>query len=121
MLLPEGPPLFDAEHLTDPTERFLAAEFVREQLFVSLRQEVPYAVALVIEEWNERAADVVISASIVVERETQRAIVLGGGAMDPVTWGPARASASASSCSARRTSSDWTTSPQAMAALGYRA
>ena len=42
-LLPEGPPLFDADHLTDRTERFLAAELIREQFFIALRQEVPYA------------------------------------------------------------------------------
>jgi GTP-binding protein Era len=78
-LLPEGPPLFDAEHLTDRTERFLAAELIREQFFIALRQEVPYAIAIVVDEWNERPTDVVISASIVVERESQRAIVLGKG------------------------------------------
>src|SRR6185312_15572538 len=54
-LLPEGPPLYEADHLTDRTERFLAAELIREQLFVSLRQEVPYAVAVVVDAWNERA------------------------------------------------------------------
>jgi GTP-binding protein Era len=127
-LLPEGPPLFDAEHLTDRTERFLAAELIREQLFVSLRQEVPYAVAVVIEEWNERAADVVISASIVVERETQRAIVLGkGGAM--IRDVGTRARLGISELLQRpahlklfvKIQPDWTTSPQAMAALGYRA
>ena len=71
--------------LTDRSERFLAAELIREQLFLGLRQEVPYAVAVVIESWEERErtpGDVVIAATIVVERDSQRAIVLGkGGAM----------------------------------------
>ena len=70
--------------LTDRSERFLASELIREQLFLSLRQEIPYAVAVVIEEWEEREGkgDVVISAIIIVERESQRAIILGkGGAM----------------------------------------
>ena len=60
--------------LTDRTERFLAAELIREQLFLSLRQEVPYAVAVVIEDWEERArqGDVVIAATIIVERDSQR-------------------------------------------------
>src|SRR5215831_12611025 len=80
-LLPEGAPLYGPETLTDRTERFLAAELVREQLFLRLRQEVPYAVAVVIEGWEERAAtgDVVIEPTIVVERESQKAIVVGKG------------------------------------------
>ena len=67
--------------LTDRSERFLASELIREQLFLSLRQEIPYAVAVVIDEWEEREGkgDVVISARIIVEREGQRAIILGKG------------------------------------------
>ena len=127
-LLPEGPPLYEADQLTDRTERFLAAELVREQLFVSLKQELPYAVAVVIDEWNERASDVVISASIVVERETQRAIVLGkGGSM--IRDVGTRARLAISELLQRpahlklfvKIQPDWTTSPEAMAALGYRA
>ncbi|HLK90744.1 MAG TPA: GTPase Era [Polyangia bacterium] len=129
-LLPEGPPLFEADQLTDRTERFLAAELIREQLFVSLRQEVPYAVAVVIDGWNERAetADVVIEASIVVERESQRAIVLGkGGAM--IRDVGTRARLAISELLQRpahlkllvKIQPDWTSSPEAMAALGYRA
>jgi GTP-binding protein Era len=127
-LLPEGPPLFEADQLTDRTERFLAAELVREQLFVSLKQEVPYAVAVVIDEWNERASDVVISASIVVERESQRAIVLGkGGSM--IRDVGTRARLGISELLQRpahlkllvKVQPDWTSSPEAMAALGYRA
>jgi len=78
-LLPAGPPLYGPEMLTDRSERFLASELIREQLFLSLRQEIPYAVAVVIDEWQEREGkgDVVISASIVVEREGQRAVILG--------------------------------------------
>ena len=78
-LLPAGPPLYGPEMLTDRSERFLAGELIREQLFLSLRQEIPYAVAVIIEEWEEREGkgDVVISATIIVEREGQRAIILG--------------------------------------------
>jgi GTP-binding protein Era len=128
-LLPEGPPLYEADQLTDRTERFLAAELIREQLFVSLRQEVPYAVAVVIDEWNEReAGDVVIAASIVVERDTQRAIVLGkGGTMIRDVGTRARLAISellqrpAHLKLTVRVEPDWTSSPEAMAALGYRA
>jgi GTPase len=127
-LLPEGPALYAADQLTDRTERFLAAELIREQLFVSLRQEVPYAVAVVVDAWNERAADVVIEASIVVERESQRAIVLGkGGAMIRDVGTRARLAVSeflqrpAHLKLTVRIEPDWTSSPAAMAALGYRA
>ncbi|HEX3902028.1 MAG TPA: GTPase Era [Polyangia bacterium] len=126
-LLPEGPPLFDAEHLTDRTERFLAAELIREQFFIALRQEVPYAIAIVIDEWNERPADVVIAASIVVERESQRAIVLGkGGTMIRDVGTRARVAISellqrpAHIKLTVRIEPDWTTSPVAMAELGYQ-
>ena len=82
-LLPEGAPLYGPDVLTDRTERFLAGELVREQLFLRLKQELPYATAVVVENWEEREkGDVVIDASIVVERESQKAIVVGkGGAM----------------------------------------
>jgi len=126
-LLPEGPPLFDAEHLTDRTERFLAAELIREQFFIALRQEVPYAIAVVIDEWNERPTDVVIAASIVVERESQRAIVLGkGGTMIRDVGTRARVAISellqrpAHIKLTVRIEPDWTTSPVAMAELGYQ-
>jgi GTP-binding protein Era len=77
-LLPPGPPLYGPDVLTDRTERFLAGELVREQLFLRLKQELPYATAVVVEGWNERAkGDVVIDATIVVDRESQKAIVVG--------------------------------------------
>jgi len=77
-VLPAGLPLYDPEMLTDRTERFLAGELVREQLFARLRQELPYATAVVVDNWEERPrGDVVIDATIVVEREAQKAIVVG--------------------------------------------
>ena len=77
-LLPEGPPLYGPEVLTDRTERFLAGELVREQLFLRLHQELPYATAVVVDNWKERdQGDVVIDASIIVDRESQKAIVVG--------------------------------------------
>jgi len=77
-LLPEGPPLYGPDVLTDRTQRFLAGELVREQLFLRLKQELPYATAVVVEGWEERdKGDVVIDATIVVARESQKAIVVG--------------------------------------------
>jgi len=126
-LLPEGPPLYDEDTLTDRTERFLAAELIREQLFLQLRQELPYAGAVVIDAWQERPqGDVVIEATIVVERDTQRAIVLGkGGAMIREIGTRARAEIAdlvQRPVHLKLTVSvepDWTTSPQALARLGY--
>ncbi len=67
--------------VTDRAERFLAAELVREQAFLLLEDELPYAVAVTIERWAERPAqkDVVIDATIHVERDSQKRIVVGEG------------------------------------------
>jgi GTP-binding protein Era len=78
-LLPEQPPLFDAETLTDRNERFLAAEMVREKLFRLLGDEVPYGAAVTIERFREEGRLRVIHASIVVEKEGHKAIVVGKG------------------------------------------
>ena len=83
-VLPEGEPLYSPEMLTDRTERFLAGELIREQLFAALKQELPYATAVLVDNWEERAdrKDVVIDATIMVERDSQKSIVVGkGGAM----------------------------------------
>jgi GTP-binding protein Era len=79
--LPEGQPLFPEEMITDRAERFLAAELVREQAFLLLSDELPYSLAVTVERWAERAAekDVVIDAIIHVERDSQKAIVIGEG------------------------------------------
>jgi len=80
-LLPEGPLLHDEDTLTDRSERFLAGELIREQLFHRLRNELPYASAVVVDHWQERAdrGDVVIDATILVERDSQKGIVVGKG------------------------------------------
>ncbi len=83
-LVPEGPPLFPDDELSDRPLRFLAAEIVREKLMLALRQELPYSTAVTIEEFIEPKppAAVRISALIHVERTSQKGIVIGrGGAM----------------------------------------
>lgn len=77
--LPEGDALFPANHLTDQPERFLAAELVREQILRNTRQEVPHSVAVLVERWEERPNVTRIFATIYVEREGQKAIVIGAG------------------------------------------
>jgi GTP-binding protein Era len=77
-LLPEGPPLFAESYLTDQTERDLAAEWIREKLLHSTYQELPHATAVMIEDWLEREDGLVeIRAVILVERDSQKPIVIG--------------------------------------------
>ena len=75
--LPEGPPLFPEDQLTDKSLRFLCGELVREQLFQQLGQEVPYSTEVQVEELTEEEDRVRLHATILVERESQKAIVLG--------------------------------------------
>jgi GTP-binding protein Era len=75
--LPEREPLYDADTLTDRSERFLAAELVREQLMRQLAQELPYATTVEIERFELEGRLRRIHAAIWVEREGQKAIVIG--------------------------------------------
>jgi GTP-binding protein Era len=81
--LPPGPRYYPADQVTDQTERALAAELVREQALRFLMQEVPHSVEVAIEEWKQRRENLTyISATIYVERESQKGIVIGSrGAM----------------------------------------
>ena len=78
-ILPEGPRFFPEDMVTDLPERFLAAELIREKVFHLTREEIPYATAVAIEEFKEREEKnlVVIRATIQVERETQKGILIG--------------------------------------------
>jgi GTP-binding protein Era len=76
--LPPGPRYFPEGQVTDVTERFIAGELVREQVLRLLHQEVPYAIAVVIEEFTERRPGLTyIAATIYVEKESQKGIVIG--------------------------------------------
>jgi GTPase len=75
--LPAGPPLFPADMVTDRTPQFIAQEIIREQLYHQLGKELPYACAVQVETWTERKGEIVIGAVIVVERDSQKAIVVG--------------------------------------------
>jgi GTP-binding protein Era len=80
--LPEGPAYFPPEYLTSQPERFLAAEIIREKILKETRQEVPHAVAVLVDEWIEKGERLRITATIYVERAGQKAIVIGAkGAM----------------------------------------
>jgi GTPase len=77
--LPEGPFLYDADQLSDRPERFRAEEMIREALLERLGQEVPYAVAVRVEDWEDRPGITHIDALILVERDSQKGIVIGKG------------------------------------------
>jgi GTP-binding protein Era len=81
--LPEGPELYPADQVTDQNMQAIAAELIREQVLLQTRQEIPHTVAVAIEEWEDRREDLThISATIYVERDSQKGIVIGaGGAM----------------------------------------
>jgi GTP-binding protein Era len=75
--LPEQPPLHDEDALTDRSERFLAAELVREKLFRLLGEELPYGCAVTIERFEEAGRLRRIHAAVVVEKENHKAMVIG--------------------------------------------
>ena len=77
--LPEGPPAYPEDQLTDRDERFFAAERLREKLFETLGEELPYRCEVIIDSYKEEGALRRIEASILVERDSQKAILLGKG------------------------------------------
>jgi GTPase len=80
--LPEGPQYFPPDHYTDQPARFLAAELIREKILNATRQEVPHSVTVLIEQWEELPRLIRIFATILVERDGQKAIIIGAkGAM----------------------------------------
>ena len=80
--LPEGERYFAEDHVTDQPERFLAAEIVREKAISLTYHEVPYALAVVVDQWEETPKILRIRATLQVERSSQKKILIGrGGAM----------------------------------------
>ena len=78
--LPEGPWLFPEDQLSDIPQRLLAAEITREKVFLQLHEELPYAIAVETESWEEfDNGDVRIHQAVYVQRDSQKAIVLGKG------------------------------------------
>jgi len=77
--LPEAPAAYPAEQLTDRDERFFAAELLREKLFTEMGEELPYRCEVVIESFKEEGRLRRIEATILVERESQKAMVVGAG------------------------------------------
>ena len=79
-MLPEGPPYYDEDTLTDQPERLMAAEIVREKVISNTAEEVPHSVAVEVTGWKEREDGLIeISAAVYVERDGQKGIIIGQG------------------------------------------
>jgi GTP-binding protein Era len=80
--LPQGPAYFPADHITDQPERFLATELIREKIILETREEVPHSVAVVVDQWEDGPKITRVMATIYVEKEGQKGILIGAkGAM----------------------------------------
>lgn len=76
-LLPDSPPYFDKEQLTDKPARFFVSEIIREKILLYYDKEIPYSVEVSVEQFKEDARHIHISAVIYVERDSQKGIVIG--------------------------------------------
>jgi GTP-binding protein Era len=76
-VLPECPPFFDKDQLTDKPERFFVNEIIREKILLNYDKEVPYSVEVEVEQFKEEASLIRISAVIYVERDSQKGIIIG--------------------------------------------
>jgi GTPase len=78
--LPEGPRYFPPDVYTDQPERFLASEIIREKVIRHTRQELPYVSAVLLEQFTESPSMTTIHASVIVEKDSQKPIIIGAGA-----------------------------------------
>ncbi len=125
-LLPEGPPFFPEDALTDMPERFIVCEMIREKIFENTGREVPYGTAVTIEDFSEEDAIIRIHAAIHVERDSQKGIIIGkNGAMLKTIGTQARMDIE-SLLGAKvflklfvRVEKNWSRDPRAMRKLGY--
>jgi GTP-binding protein Era len=78
-LMPDSPPYFEKDALTDRPARFFVTEIIREKILLYYQKEIPYAVEVVVEEFKETEKLIHIQALIIVERESQKGIVIGHG------------------------------------------
>jgi GTP-binding protein Era len=77
--LPDNPPFFEGDEMTDLPTRFFCAEMIREKIFYLYQEEIPYHTTVIVNEFKEKSSLVKISADIIVNRETQKGILLGEG------------------------------------------
>jgi GTPase len=90
-LLPEGPPFFEKDVLTDRNERFFMQEIIREKILLNYRKEIPYSVEVEVEEFKTKGSLIEVKAVIYVVRESQKGIIIGkAGSMLKKTGSEAR-------------------------------
>jgi GTPase len=77
--LPEGEPFFEGDNISDLSTRFFVGEMVREKIYEMYQDEIPYHTTVIVQEYKEKETLVKIRAEIVVQRETQKGIILGEG------------------------------------------
>ncbi len=77
--LPEGQPFYEGDDLSDMPTKFFVGEMIREKIFLLYGEEIPYHTTVVVQEFKEKATLTKISADIIVQRETQKVIILGAG------------------------------------------
>jgi GTP-binding protein Era len=76
-LLPPGEPFYDKDQLTDKPERFFVTEIIREKILKNYKKEIPYSTEVVVEEFKEEAKIIRIRAVIIIERDSQKGIIIG--------------------------------------------
>jgi GTP-binding protein Era len=125
-VLPEGPPRFEKDALTDRSTRFFAGEFVREPILLSTREEIPHAVAVEISRFEDQGGTVHIDATIHVERDGQKRILIGRGGEKLKEIGSAARRRIEALVDKKvylslwvRVTPDWTESEKRLAELGY--
>ena len=124
--LPEGEPLFPEDMVSDQREEFLAGEIVREKLLRVLREEVPHCLAVKVEDWEEGEGLLRIQALVIVEKDSQKAIVIGKGGSQLKAIGQAAREELETIFKTKiflklfvKTENDWTKSERGLAKVGY--
>jgi GTP-binding protein Era len=125
-VLPEGPPRFEKDALTDLPTRFFVGEFVREPILRSTHEEIPHAVAVEVTRFEEQGGTVHIDATIHVERDGQKRILIGSGGEKLKSIGTAARKRIEALVDKKvylslwvRVTPDWTDSEKRLAELGY--
>ena len=77
--LPEGEPFFEGDELSDLPTKFFVAEMIREKIFYLFKDEIPYHTTVIVNEFKQKSSLIKISADVIVQRETQKGILLGEG------------------------------------------
>jgi len=77
--LPEGHPFYEGDDLSDMPTKFFVSELIREKIFLLFQEELPYHTAVLVQEFKEKTTLIKITADIIVQRETQKGIILGEG------------------------------------------